>query len=90
MTMPHLMNCSHSNYGICESCSPGAIPESGWFPAAIPPSNCRTVIMQLTDGSEDRGFFWSIEGNWYRRLGSKARKNAVHPVSWKEDNEATQ
>lgn len=85
MTMPHLMNCGHSNYGICKECADKFAPDDGWF-LGIPPADCRTVVMRLrADGSDDDfGFYWSPEKRWYRRCGSKNRRAAVSPIAWKE------
>ena len=86
MTMPHLMNCDHSSYGMCELCSAKFAPPGGWFDAKLPPANCRRVVMRFDDdGRRDcEGFYWSPEGAWYKSEGSKARWNSVHPVRWKE------
>lgn len=58
----------------------------GWFDAGLPPLNCRRVVMRFDDdGSRDcEGFYWAAEGAWYKSEGSKARRNAVHPVRWQE------
>jgi hypothetical protein len=90
MTMPHLMNCSHSSYGICEKCSVEYPSPDGWFDVGLPPANCRRVVMRFDDdGSRDcEGFYWSPEGAWYKSEGSKARRNSVHPVRWQEKSKA--
>lgn len=65
----------------CERCR-----EEGWRGVAIPPHNSRTVVLRFDDsGERDReGFYWRPEGCWYTSEGSKAKRNAVHPIMWRE------
>lgn len=61
----------------------------GWTSVDTPPDNCRRVLMRFDDdGSRDcEGFYWRAERAWYRSEGSKARRNAVHPVKWMEQKQ---
>lgn len=60
-----------------------------WIPVSNPPSTCRTVRLRFDDdGQRDTdGFYWRVEGAWYKSEGSKNRKAAVHPVAWSEKYE---
>jgi len=57
-----------------------------WQDTVIPPDSSRNVMLRFDeDGSRDcEGFFWRAERSWYKQAGSKARRNAVHPVQWQE------
>lgn len=59
-----------------------------WYSASSPPDTSRTVVLRFDeDGSRDcEGFYWRAEGSWYKSQGGKAKRNAVHPTSWKERN----
>ena len=60
--------------------------DSEWISAKTPPDTSRSVMLRFDDdGSRDcSGFYWRAEGAWYKSLGSKARRNSVHPVAWQE------
>ena len=63
--------------------------EQLWKSARFPPLDSRTVIMRFA-GDETRackGFFWSAEQSWYKSEGSKAKKDSVHPLEWREVSE---
>jgi len=77
MTMPHLENCSHSSYGICETCAEDFAPDDGWIPSGIPPSSMRPVHLKFADGREDQGFFVHAENQWYLSAGGE-----VNPTHW--------
>ena len=81
MTMPHLENCRHSAYGICEMCSEDSAPEDGWIPSGIPPNSMRPVYLKFADGTKDQGFFVYAENQWYLSEGSKVKKD-VNPTHW--------
>lgn len=84
MTMPHLENCRHSSYGICEMCAKDFAPDDGWIPSGIPPNSMRLVHLRFADGKKSQGFFVYMEGCWYLKDGSKKMKDSVHPTHWAE------
>lgn len=59
-----------------------------WTPSSQPPDTSRTVMLRFdADGSRDaHGFYWRVEGAWYKSQGSKAKRKSVHPIAWREIN----
>ena len=57
-----------------------------WQSFKQPPDTSRTVMMRFDEtGERDAtGFYWRPEGAWYRNPGSKAKRNSVHPLQWRE------
>ena len=77
MTMPHLENCRHGAYGICEMCAEDFAAKDGWISSASPPNSMRPVHLQFSDGTEDQGFFVHAENQWYLSAGGE-----VNPTHW--------
>jgi hypothetical protein len=65
-------------------CAKDFTPDDGWIPVAIPPNSMRLVHLKFADDTEYQGFYVYMEGRWYLKDGSKAKKNSVHPTYWAE------